>query len=76
MLEATPVTITGPATVNILTHKPNINPSFLYSSAGLAIEFEKPVIGTMEPAPANAPILSYTPSPVRNEAKNIRIIKV
>lgn len=53
-----PVTITGPAMENIFTHKPKIIPSFLKSSAGLAMEFENPVIGIMLPAPAKAPILS------------------
>ena len=58
MLATTPDTITGPATVNIFTQIPNIIPSCLNSIAGLVTEFENPVIGTMEPAPANAPILS------------------
>ena len=40
MLAAIPVTITGPATENIFTHNPNIQPSLLNSRAGLAIEFE------------------------------------
>ena len=58
MLATTPTTITGPAIVNIFTHIPKIIPSFLNSTAGLVIEFEKPVIGTIEPPPANFPILS------------------
>ena len=76
MLAVMPVTITGPAIVNILTHKPKIQPSFLYSSAGLAMEFEKPVIGTIEPAPANVPMRSYTPMPVKNDAKKMSAIRV
>ena len=71
-----PVTITGPATENILTHMPNIQPSFLNSIAGDAIELEKPVIGTMDPAPAKAPMRSYTPKPVKNDAKKISITEV
>ena len=53
-----PITITGPATVNIFTQRPKIKPSFLNSKAGLAIELAKPVIGIMLPAPAKFPILS------------------
>ena len=59
-------TNTGPATVNILLPTPITYPSDLYSIAGETIEFAKPVIGNIEPAPANAPILSYTPIPVKN----------
>ena len=55
---ASPFTITGPATVNILTQSPNMIPSFLNSIAGLVIELENPVIGTIDPAPAKTPILS------------------
>lgn len=58
MLATTPDTITGPATVNIFTQIPKMMPSCLNSIAGLVTEFENPVIGTIEPAPANAPILS------------------
>ena len=76
MLETTPVTMTGPAMENIFTHTPKIHPSRLNSKAGLAMELENPVMGTMEPAPAKAPILSYIPMPVKNEARKMRIIKV
>ena len=50
-------TRTGPATLNILAPIPKTNPSDLYSIAGDTIELEKPVIGTIEPAPATFPIL-------------------
>lgn len=53
--------MTGPATINFFAQRPKINPSFLNSSAGLVIEFEKPVIGIIIPAPAYSPILSKTP---------------
>lgn len=76
MLATVPQTITGPAMMNILAHIPNIMPSFLNSKAGLVIEFEKPVIGTIVPAPAKAPNLSKTPIPVKKDAKNIKNIKV
>lgn len=76
MLAVTPVTITGPAIENIFTHSPKISPSFLKSSAGLAIEFENPVIGIMLPAPANAPMRSYTPIPVSNDARKIKITSI
>lgn len=58
MLDTIPTTITGPAMVNIFTQIPYIIPSCLNSIAGEVIEFEKPVIGTIEPPPANLPILS------------------
>ena len=48
----------GAATLNILAPIPRTNPSDLYSIAGDTIELENPVIGTIEPAPANLPILS------------------
>ena len=64
-LATVPQTITGPAILNIFEHTPKIIPSFLYSSAGLAIELAKPVIGTKEPAPANFPILLNMLSPVK-----------
>lgn len=76
MLATTPFTMTGPATENIFTHIPKIMPSFLYSSAGLAIELEKPVIGITEPAPPKAPILSYIPIPVKSDAKNTIVISI
>ena len=71
-----PYKITGPAIINILTPKPRINPSFLNSIAGAVTELEKPVIGTIEPAPANFPILLYNPKPVKSEAIKISIIDV
>ncbi len=76
MLADIPVTMTGPAIVNIFTQTPNITPSLLNSSAGDATELEKPLMGTMEPAPAKLPILSYTPIPVRKDAKNMMMISV
>lgn len=51
-------------------------PSLLNSIEGLAMEFENPVIGTIEPPPANFPIWSYTPIPVRKDAIKIRAISV
>ena len=38
------------------------------------MEFEKPVIGTIEPAPANLPILLNRFKPVKNALIPIRII--
>ena len=40
------------------------------------MELEKPVIGTIVPAPATLPILSYTLIAVSNAAININIIVV
>ena len=68
--------MTGPAIVNIFTHKPKIKPSLLNSIAGLVIELENPVIGTIEPPPAYAPIRSYTPIPVKNDAIKTNMIEV
>src|SRR5699024_7503399 len=45
-LAATPKTITGPATVNILAAMPVISPSLLKSMAGEATALAKPVMGT------------------------------
>lgn len=75
-LATVPQTITGPATINILEHTPKIMPSFLYSKAGLAMEFAKPVIGTIVPAPAKLPILSNTPIAVKKQVKNIKTINI
>lgn len=63
----TPYSITGPATMNILAPRPVTNPSFLNSMAGDVTEFENPVIGTIEPAPANFPNFPYSPKPVIKE---------
>ena len=51
-LAAVPNTITGPATVNILTAVPVISPSARKSMAGEATALAKPVMGTNVPAPA------------------------
>ena len=51
-LAAVPNTITGPATVNILTAVPVISPSARKSMAGEATALAKPVMGTSVPAPA------------------------
>ena len=75
-LATVPQTITGPATMNIFAHTPKIMPSFLYSSAGLAIELAKPVIGTIVPAPAKLPILSKTPIAVKKVAIKISMISI
>ena len=71
--ENTPYTIMAPATVNIFAAVPYMSPSVLNSSAGDATELANPVMGTIDPAPAWRPILSYTPSPVRRQPKNIRM---
>ena len=71
-----PYTSTGPATLNILAPSPSTWPSALYSIAGDTIEFEKPVIGTAEPAPQYFPIIEYTLIDVKNAPKNINIIEV
>ena len=76
MLATTPLTITGPATVNIFTHKPKIKPSRLYSIAGDAIEFAKPVIGIIVPAPANFAMSSNTPSAVKKHAIKIKTTNI
>ena len=70
---STPKTIIGPATINIFAAMPYIMPSVLNSIAGDATELAKPVIGTIDPAPAFLPILSYTPNPVKRVPKKIRI---
>ena len=70
-----PNTITGPAMENILAQSPRTIPSRLCSIAGLTMELANPVMGTMLPAPPNAPILSYTPNPV-NIAVNKIIVMV
>ena len=44
--------------------------------AGDAIEFAKPVIGTIEPAPANFPILLYTFIAVKKIPININVMLV
>ena len=75
MLATVPNTITGPAITNIFAHIPKTIPSFLNSIAGLVIEFEKPVIGIIVPAPACTAILSKTPNPVKNDAIKIKNIK-
>ena len=56
--ENTPNTIIAPATVNIFAAMPYIQPSVLNSIAGEVTLFAKPVMGTIEPAPAYLPILS------------------
>ena len=61
--ESTPYTMIGPATVNIFAASPVMSPSVLNSSAGEQTLLANPVMGTIEPAPAALPILSYTPSP-------------
>ena len=53
--------------VNILQPIPNTWPSFWNSIAGAATELAKPVIGTIVPAPANWPILSKIPNPVKSD---------
>ena len=69
-----PNTRTGPAITNIFAAIPSTKPSLLNSMAGDTIEFAKPVLGTIEPAPALFPIRSYTPSPVSNALKNTNVI--
>ena len=60
-----PYTNTGPAIWNSFAPTPKTSPSLLNSIAGDAMEFANPVIGTIEPAPANLPILLYTLIAVR-----------
>ena len=76
MDDETPYTNTGPAILNKLAPTPITYPSFLNSMAGDTIEFAKPVIGIIDPAPANFPIRSYTPNPVRIAPKKINVIDV
>ena len=71
-----PYTNTGPAILNKFAPTPITYPSFLNSIAGDTIEFAKPVIGIIDPAPALLPIRSYTPSPVRKEPIKINVIDV
>ena len=52
----------APASLNILFITPNTKPSLLLSKASDVIELENPVIGIIDPAPENWPILSYTPT--------------
>ena len=44
--------------------------------AGDTMAFEKPVIGTIVPAPALAAILSYIPRPVKRAPKKTIVIGV
>ena len=74
MLDEIPYTKTGPATVNIFAPTPIMNPSDLYSIAGDTIEFAKPVIGIIVPAPAIFPILLNIFNAVRNTLKKIKDI--
>ena len=49
---------------------PSTSPSRRNSIAGAHTELANPVMGTMEPAPAYFPILSYTPTPVSVVPRN------
>lgn len=69
--EVIPYTRTGPATLNMFAPIPKTNPSGLNSMAGETIEFENPVIGIVEPAPATFPILEYSFSTVSKAPINI-----
>ena len=71
-----PYTNTGPAILNKFAPTPVTYPSFLNSIAGDTIEFAKPVIGIIDPAPALLPIRSYTPNPVKNAPIKIKVIDV
>ena len=71
-----PYTITGPAMMNILAAIPVTRPSLLNSRAAEVTAFEKPVIGTNVPAPANFAMLSYSFSPVKIAAAKISVIDV
>ena len=71
-----PYTSTGPAIWKSFAPTPKTKPSLLNSIAGDAIEFAKPVIGTIEPAPANLPILLYTLIAVKKIPININEILV
>ena len=61
--------------MNILAPIPKICPSLLNSIAGAVIEFEKPVIGTIVPAPACLAIFPYQFKPVRSALSAIRVIE-
>ena len=76
MLDTIPKTMTGPATMNILTHIPNMTPSRLNSIALEQMLFAKPVIGTIVPAPANFAMSSNTPIPVKTQVMNMIIVNV
>jgi len=52
---------------------PNTMPSLRCSIAGAVTPFEKPVIGTSAPAPAQVPNLSYMPKPVAIAATSIKV---
>ena len=66
-----PKTSTGPAILNIFAPIPNICPSDLNSMAGETIAFEKPVMGTSVPAPANLAIFAKSPRAVSSAARAI-----
>ena len=70
--EQMPYTSTGPASVNSFAPTPMTRPSRRNSIAGETTELAKPVIGTMLPAPAYLPILSYTPMPVSSAERKTR----
>ena len=71
-----PETMTGPATVNILTHIPKMMPSLLNSIALEQMLFAKPVIGTIVPAPAILAMSSNTPIPVSKQVMKIKMTSV
>ena len=62
--------------MNIFAPIPKTWPSLLNSIAGAVIEFEKPVIGTIVPAPACFAIVPYQFMAVQNEATAIKVIEV
>ena len=75
-LAAVPNTITGPATVNILTAVPVTMPSARKSMAGEATALAKPVMGTSVPAPAYRASRWYSPSAVSSTDRNTSVTEV
>ena len=71
-----PNTITGPATVNILTAVPVTMPSARKSMAGEATALAKPVMGTSVPAPAYRASRWYSPSAVSSADRNTSVTEV
>ena len=57
---------------HLCAHADDKCPRAGHSIAGETTLLAKPVIGTMLPAPAYLPILSYTPNPVSSDAMKIR----
>ena len=76
--DTTPYNITVPANLKMLAPIPNTNPSFLYSSAALVIEWAKPVMGIIKALFKTLTQTSKTPKAVKIEdiAINVSITKI